>query len=66
MDPKMILLIIIGIVLLIALILLLAGGVGMGGMMMMAGMMSTPFGWVALLIILALAGFLGWAFLYAH
>lgn len=65
MDPKMILLIIIGIVLLIALILLLAGGVGMGGMMM-AGMMSTPFGWVALLIILALAGFLGWAFLYAH
>ena len=38
----------------------------MSGMAMMAGAMSTPLGWVALLIILALAGFLGWAALYMH
>ena len=66
MDPKMILLIVIGLVLLIALIALFGGGMVISGMAMMAGAMSTPLGWVALLIILALAGFLGWAALYMH
>ena len=66
MDPKMILLIVIGAILLIALILLFASGIGMGGMAMMAGMMASPIGWVVFLIILALAGFLGWAVLYTH
>ena len=62
----MILLIVIGAILLIALILLFASGIGMGGMAMMAGMMASPIGWVVFLIILALAGFLGWAVLYTH
>ncbi len=66
MEPGNALLIVIGIILLIALLLLFGGGMAMGGMAMMAGMMSTPIGWVALLIILALAGFLAYAAFYAH
>ena len=66
MEPGNALLIVIGIILLIALLLLFGGGMVMGGMAMMAGMMSTPIGWVALLIILALAGFLAYAAFYAH
>lgn len=60
LDPGIILLIIVGIVLLIALVGLLGSGMGMGGMVMMAGMMGTPFGWIALVIIglVALGGYL--------
>ena len=66
MDTNTILLIVIGVVLLVALILLFGSGAGMGGMAMMAGMMGTPIGWVVLLAIVALGGFLAWAVLYAH
>lgn len=66
MDSKMILLISINAILPINLILLLGTGIGIGDMAMMAGMMGPPIGWVVLLIILALGGFLDWAVLYAH
>ncbi len=66
MDSNTVLLIVIGVILLVALVVLFASGVGMGGMAMMAGMMGTPIGWVVLLVILALGGFLAWAVLYAH
>ncbi len=66
MDSNTILLIVIGIVLLVALVLLFGSGAAMGGMAMMAGMMATPIGWVVLLVIVALGGFLAWAVLYAH
>jgi len=66
MDSQTIMLLVIGAVLLIALLLLFGTGVGMGGMAMMAGMMGTPIGWVILLVILALGGFLAWAVLYVH
>lgn len=66
MDTGNILLIVIGVILLIAIVLLLGGGMAMGGMAMMAGMMSTPIGWVILLIILALGGFLAYAAFYAY
>lgn len=66
MDAGNTLLIIIGIILLVAVVLLLGGGMAMGGMAMMAGMMGTPIGWVILLIILALGGFLAYAAMYAH
>jgi len=60
LDPGMVLLIIVGVVLVVALIALLGGGMAMGGMAMMAGMMGTPIGWIALIIIgiLALGGYL--------
>lgn len=59
-DPGTVLLLIVGAVLLVALIALLGGGMAMGGMAMMAGMMGTPVGWVALIIIglIALGGYL--------
>ena len=59
-DPGTTLLLIVGVVLLIALIALLGGGMAMGGMAMMAGMMGTPVGWIALILIglLALGGYL--------
>ena len=59
-DPGTALLLIVGVVLLIALIALLGGGMAMGGMAMMAGMMGTPVGWIALILIglLALGGYL--------
>ena len=66
MDTGNILLIVIGVILLVAVVLLVGSGMAMGGMAMMAGMMSTPIGWVVLLIILALAGFLTYAAFYAH
>jgi hypothetical protein len=66
MDNGTILLIVIGAILLVALILLFGSGMAMGGMAMMAGMMASPIGWVVLLIILALVGFLGYAAFYAH
>jgi hypothetical protein len=66
MDNGTILLIIIGAILLVALLLLFGSGMAMGGMAMMAGMMATPTGWIALLIILALIGFLGYAAFYIH
>ncbi|NJC95435.1 MAG: hypothetical protein FIB03_03695 [Anaerolineae bacterium] len=66
MDTGNLLLIIIGVILVVAVVLLLGGGMAMGGMAMMAGMMGTPIGWVALLLILALGGFLAYAALYAH
>jgi len=66
MDNGTILLIVIGAILLVALILLFGSGLAMGGMAMMAGMMASPIGWVVLLIILALVGFLGYAAFYAH
>jgi len=60
LNPGTILLIIVGVVLLIVLIALFGGGMAMGGMAMMAGMMSTPIGWIALIIIglLALGAYL--------
>lgn len=60
LDPGTILLLIVGVVLLVALIALLGSGMAMGGMAMMAGMMGTPVGWVALILIglIALGGFL--------
>lgn len=60
LDPGLILLIIVGAVLLIVLIALLGGGMAMGGMAMMAGMMGTPVGWIALILLglLALGGYL--------
>jgi hypothetical protein len=60
LDPGLILLIIVGVVLLIVLIALFGGGMAMGGMAMMAGMMGTPIGWIALVIIglIALGGYL--------
>ena len=60
LDPGLILLIIVGAVLLIVLIALLGGGMAMGGMAMMAGMMGTPIGWIALIVIglLALGAYL--------
>lgn len=60
LNPGIILLIIVGVVLLIVLIALFGGGMAMGGMTMMAGMMGTPIGWIALIIIgvLALGGYL--------
>ncbi len=66
MDTNSILLIATGVVLLLALVLLFGSGAATGGMAMMAGMMGTPIGWVVLLVILALGGFLAWAALYAH
>ena len=65
-DTQTMLLIVIGLVLLVAALLLFGGGMAMGGMAMMAGMMGTPIGWVVLLIILALGGFLAYTALYAH
>ena len=65
MDTQTIILIVIGVVLLIALVLLLGSGVAMGGMAMMAGMMTTPIGWIILLIILALAALVGYTAFYA-
>ncbi|MCF6277497.1 MAG: hypothetical protein L3J16_01950 [Anaerolineales bacterium] len=64
MDTGTVLLIIVGVILLVALLLLFGGGMAMGGMAMMAGMMATPIGWIALLIILALVGFLAYAVMY--
>lgn len=60
LDPGMILLIIVAAVLLVVLVAVLGGGMAMGGMAMMAGMMGTPVGWVALILIglLALVGYL--------
>ncbi len=59
-DTGTILLIVGIVVLLIVLIALLGGPMAMGGMAMMAGMMGTPVGWVALVIIglVALGGYL--------
>ncbi|NOY98426.1 MAG: hypothetical protein GXP40_04345 [Chloroflexi bacterium] len=54
-DAGTVLLIIVGVVLLVALLALLGGGMAMGGMAMMAGMMSTPIGWVALILIALIA-----------
>ena len=64
LDPGVIFLIIVGAVLLFVLIALLGGGMAMGGMAMMGGMMATPVGWIALIIIglIALGGLL---YLYA-
>ena len=60
LDPGTVLLLIVGAVLLIALVALLGGGMAMGGMAMMAGMMGTPIGWVALILIglIALSGYI--------
>jgi hypothetical protein len=65
MDTGTILLIVIGVVLLIILILALGGGMAIGGMAMMAGMMSTPVGWVVLLILVGLMALIGYAVLFA-
>ena len=65
MDTGTILLIVIGVILLVALLVIFGSGMAMGGMAMMAGMMASPIGWVVLLIILALAGFLVYAAFYA-
>lgn len=59
MSIGTILLIVIGAILSIVLIVLLAGGSAMGGMAMMAGMMSTPVGWLVLLILVAVLALIG-------
>jgi hypothetical protein len=60
LDPGLVLLIIVGVVLLVVLVGLFGGGMAMGGMAMMAGMMGTPIGWIAIIVIglLALGGYL--------
>ena len=60
MEPGTILLWIVGIVLVALLVALLGGGMAAGGMAVMAGMMGTPVGWIALIIIalIALAGYM--------
>jgi len=50
---------------LIALVLLVGSGAAMGGMAMMAGMMSTPFGWIILLVIMAVVGLLAYMAFFA-
>lgn len=65
LDAGTILLIIIGTILAIALFALLGGGMAVGGMAMMAGMMSTPVGWILLLILLALIGLVGYVAIFA-
>jgi hypothetical protein len=65
LDAGTILLIIIGTILAIALFALLGGGMAVGGMAMMAGMMSTPVGWILLLILLALIGLVGYIAIFA-
>lgn len=65
MDAGTALLIIIGGILLIALLLLFGGGVAMGEMAMMAGMMSTPIGWIILLVIMAVIGLLTYTAFFA-
>jgi len=63
MDTATILLIIVGAVLLIVLLLVLGGGMAMGGMVMMVGMMSTPVGWVVLMILVGIIALVGYAVL---
>lgn len=60
LDPGLILLLIVAVVLIVILIALFGGGMAMGGMAMMAGMMGTPIGWIALIVIglIALGGYL--------
>jgi hypothetical protein len=60
MDVGTVLLIVIGVVLLVALIAITGGGMAMGGMAMMAGMMSNPFGWLILLILVGLIALIGY------
>jgi hypothetical protein len=60
MDVGTVLLIVIGVVLLVALIAIAGGGMAMGGMAMMAGMMSNPFGWLILLILVGLIALIGY------
>lgn len=64
MDTGTVLLIVIGVILAVAVIALLGGGMAMGGMAMMAGMMSTPIGWVILLLLIGLIALIGYAVLY--
>ncbi len=63
MELGTILLWIVGIVLVVLLVALLGGGMAAGGMAMMAGMMGTPAGWFALIIIglIALGGYMLYA-----
>lgn len=65
LDAGTVLLIVIGAVLLITLILALGGGMAMGGMAMMAGMMSTPVGWMVLLILVGLIALVGYAVFFS-
>jgi len=60
MELGTILLWIVGIVLVVLLVALLGGGMAAGGMAMMGGMMGTPAGWIALVVValIALAGYL--------
>lgn len=60
MDTGTVLLIVIGVILLITLIAIAGGGMAMGGMAMMAGMMSNPFGWLILLILVGLIALIGY------
>jgi hypothetical protein len=57
LDPGLIFLLIVAVVLIVILIALFGGGMA-GGMAMMAGMVGTPVGWIALIIIglIALGG----------
>lgn len=64
MDTGTLLLLVIGGILLIVLILALGGGMAMGGMAMMAGMMSTPAGWLVLLILVGIIALIGYAVIF--
>jgi len=65
MDTGTELLIVIGAIPVIALLALLGGSMAMGGMAMIIGMMSTPVGWVVLLILTALIALIGYTILYS-
>lgn len=65
MDTGTVLLLVVGAVLLIVLIVALGGGMAMGGMAMMAGMMSTPVGWLVLLILAGILALIGYAVLFS-
>lgn len=65
MDTGTELLIVIGAIPVITLLALLGGSMAMGGMAMIIGMMSTPVGWVVLLILTALIALIGYTILYS-
>lgn len=59
-----VLLIIIGVILFIALLLLLVGGLAMSRRTMMGGLLATPIGWGAFMVVFILGGILSYAAIY--
>ncbi len=64
MDSGTVLLIIIGLVFLIALLLLFGGVLAWDGKAMVGGVMTTPMGWGALLVVLIQGSILAYAAIY--